>query len=247
LYAFEVSSGRLLWSATPEIAGVSGRPVANAPDPVTVFEPLVVDEDVVAGYSRFGEPISGGLIVFDSATGRERWRREFPPENPGAATGFGGGPVVSGDLGDLIVASSGDGRIFGFDRKSGHVRWVLPRLVRVDGRPQNRDWRALTVSGSVLVAGSVNGVVTAIDLQVLKEKWRYAHPDGGSTALRLAADDHSVYVPHLGGLLVSIDIRDGKPRWQIGGFSDGFNWAPAPAGGSVYAAASRAGLFALPR
>jgi outer membrane protein assembly factor BamB len=98
-----------------------------------------------------------------------------------------------------------------------------------------------------LIAGSVSGVLTTIDVRDGKEKWRYSHPDGGSIGLQIAADDESAYVPHLGGLLVAIGLRDGRVRWQTGGFSDGFNWAPAVVGGSVYAAASRSGLFALPR
>jgi outer membrane protein assembly factor BamB len=238
LYGWEVSSGRLLWSAKPEIDATAES------SPVTVFQPIVSGDVVVAGYSRFGDRVSGGVMVVDRARGRVRWRREFPRESVGAPTGFGGGPVVSGDV---IVASSGDGRIFGFDCDSGDVRWVLPRVVRADGRRQDRDWRALAITGSRLITGSVSGVVTAFDVDTLREKWRFVHPDGGSIALQLAADDESAYVPHLGGLLVAVDVRDGRQRWQIGGFSDGFNWAPAIAGGNVYAAASRTGLFALPR
>ena len=238
LYAVNVRTGRLIWSAKAALDAVVGAAA------VTVFQPIVAGDSVVAGYSTFGHPMTGGILVVDRGSGRERWRREFPPASPGAATGFGGGPVTSRDL---IAAASGDGRIYGFDCSNGQLRWVLPGVVRADGRPQDRDWRALAVSGRTLVAGSVSGTVTAIDLDARTEKWRYAHPDGGSIALRIAADDESVYVPHLGGLLVSVDLRDGTARWQIGGFSDGFNWAPAIVSGNVYAAASRAGLFSLPR
>jgi outer membrane protein assembly factor BamB len=122
---------------------------------------------------------------------------------------------------------------------------VLPRVDRADGRPQDRDWRALAVKGSALIAGSMSGVLTTFDLERRTVTWRYAHPEGGSVALRIAVDDRSVYVPHMGGLLVALDIRDGRKRWEIGGFSDGFNWAPAVVGDSVYVAASRTGLFAL--
>jgi outer membrane protein assembly factor BamB len=238
LYALDVSTGRQIWSATPVVdAGPSAASV-------TVFQPVVAGDAVVSGYSTFGKPITGGLMVVDRRSGRELWRREFLRDSPDAATGFGGGPVVGADL---IVAASGDGRIQAFDCADGQSRWVFPPVLRADGRPQDRDWRALALSGSTLIAGSVSGVVTAIDLKVRRETWRYVHPDGGSIGLRITADDKSVYVPHLGGLLVSIDLRNGTQRWQIGGFSDGFNWAPAIAGGSVYAAASRTGLFALPR
>ena len=150
-------------------------------------------------------------------------------------------------LGGLVIAASGDGRIHAFDRETGLPRWVLPAVVRADGRPQDRDWRALALSGSSLVAGSVTGILTMIDVGARQERWRYAHPEGGSIGLRIAADAGSVYVPHLGGRLVALRARDGRKLWEIGGFSDGFNWAPAIARQRIYAAASRTGLFALPR
>jgi outer membrane protein assembly factor BamB len=233
LYGVDVSDGRLRWSA---------QPVAE-PD-TTMFQPVVAGDLVVAGYSTFGRPIAGGVVAVDRLTGRERWRREFPGASLRAATGFGGGPAVTGDL---VIAGSGDGQIHGFDRGSGLPRWVRPSVTRADGRRADRDWRALAVSGPWLAAGSVTGVVTMSDIKTGAESWRYAHPDGGSVALRITADERSVYVPHLGGLLVALDSRDGHERWKIGGFSDGFNWAPAIAGERAYVAASRTGLFALPR
>ncbi len=233
LYAVGVPDGRLRWYA---------QPVAAAD--TTVFQPVVAGDLVVSGYSTFGRPIAGGVVALDRLSGREWWRREFPRGSMSAATGFGGGPVVTEDL---VIAASGDGQIHGFERGSGLPRWVLPAVTRADGRRADRDWRALAVSGPWLAAGSVTGVVTMIDLKTGRETWRYAHPEGGSVALRITADDRSVYVPHLGGLLVALDARDGHERWSIGGFSDGFNWAPAIAGERAYVAASRTGLFALPR
>jgi eukaryotic-like serine/threonine-protein kinase len=238
LYAIGVVDGRPIWSVTP-FADVS-----PAGPNVTIFQPVVSGDVVVSGYSRFGRPTTGGVMVVDRVSGRERWRSEFPPVSSDRITGFGGGPVVAADL---VVAASGDGRIYAFDRATGQTRWAAPPVVRADGRLQERDWRALAASGSRLIAGSVSGVLTTIDVRDGKEKWRYSHPDGGSIGLQIAADDESAYVPHLGGLLVAIGLRDGRVRWQIGGFSDGFNWAPAVVGGSVYAAASRSGLFAVPR
>jgi eukaryotic-like serine/threonine-protein kinase len=238
LYAMGVLDGRLVWSSKP-----TGE-ASSASAPVTVFQPVVAGDAVLTGYTTFSSPMTGGLVAVDRVTGKERWRWEFPKASPEAATGFGGGPVVAGDL---VVAASGDGRIHGVDIVTGVPRWVLPPVVRADGRPQDRDWRALALAGSSLIAGSVSGVLTSTDLNGGRENWRYLHPDGGSIALRIAADNESVYVPHFGGVLVAVGLRDGRARWQIGGFSDGFNWAPAIVGGSAYAAASRTGLFALPR
>ena len=112
LYAVNVRTGRLIWSAKATVdAGVGTAAV-------TVFQPIVAGDSVVAGYSTFGHPMTGGIVVVDRGSGRERWRREFPQASPGAATGFGGGPVISRDL---IAAASGDGRIYGFDCSSGQL------------------------------------------------------------------------------------------------------------------------------
>ena len=233
LYGVTIADGKPRWSVQPVAAPKT-----------TVFQPILAGDVVISGYTTFDRPIAGGLVVVDRASGRERWHRAFPPAPAEAATGFGGGPVV---LDGVVIAASGDGRIHAFDRETGLPRWVLPAVVRADGRPQDRDWRALALSGSSLVAGSVTGILTMIDVGARQERWRYAHPEGGSIGLRIAADAGSVYVPHLGGRLVALRARDGRKLWEIGGFSDGFNWAPAIARQRIYAAASRTGLFALPR
>ncbi len=91
LYAVDVRTGRLIWSAKATVdAGVGAAAV-------TVFQPIVAGDSVVAGYTTFSHPMTGGIVVVDRGSGRERWRREFPQASPGAATGFGGGPVISGD------------------------------------------------------------------------------------------------------------------------------------------------------
>src|SRR5437870_1083203 len=97
------------------------------------------------------------------------------------------------------------------------------------GRQERWWWLDIrpSVDRSAVIAGSVSGVVTAVDIRDRRERWRYAHPRGGSVGLRITADAQSVYVPHLGGLLVALELRDGRPRWEVGGFDDGFSWAPA--------------------
>jgi outer membrane protein assembly factor BamB len=233
LYGIEVLTGKLRWSTQPVVAPRT-----------TVFAPHVDRDDVVAGYTTFDSPATGGVVVVDRRSGQQRWRREFPRGSAGAANGFGGGPVVAGRV---VIAAGGDGSIHAFDRVTGDRRWVLPPIVRPDGRTQDRDWRALAVSGRTLIAGSVSGLSTAFDLEDRRERWRYAHPEGGSVALGITVDHDMVYIPHLAGRLVALSLRDGRQRWEIGGFSDGFNWAPLVAGDVVYVAASRAGLFALGR
>jgi outer membrane protein assembly factor BamB len=233
LYSVGTLDGRLRWSA-----------IVKAEPKTTVFQPAAQGDSVAAGYTTFGPVTSGGVLLVDRRTGQALWHKEFPPLAPGAPTGFGGGPVI---LEAMVLAASGDGTIYALDRATGATIWSLPPAVRPDGRRQDRDWRALAAGGDTLVAGSVSGTITAFDMRARTQKWRFSHPDGGSTGVRITVQDDVVYVPHLGGLLVSLDLEDGHLRWQTGGFADGFSWAPAVEGGNVYAAASRAGLFALPR
>jgi outer membrane protein assembly factor BamB len=233
LYAVRQDTGRLAWSMAPVAAPRS-----------TVFQPVVSEDAVAAGYSTFGANAAGGLVMVDRRTGRQLWRREFDPGGERAPAAFGGGPVFTRDI---VIAASGSGSIRAFDRASGAVRWAVPPATRADGRAQNRDWRALAVSGTTMLAGSTSGVVAAVDVGTGRTRWTYAHPDAGSIALRISVDDRTVYVPHVGGVLVALDIGTGRPRWQIGGMSDGFSWAPVVAGNTVFAVASRLGLVALPR
>ena len=231
LYAVRAEDGVMAWSYR-----------AAAEPKTTVFEPVSSGIDVAAGYTTFGSRQGGGVILVDRDTGQERWRREFPGRGE-EATGFGGGVVFCGDA---VIASSGDGEIHAFDCRTGRLLWTLPAVVRSDGRRQERDWRALAASGTTLVAGSASGIITAWDVETRRERWRYAHPDGGSTGGHLTAGDAVLYVPHLGGRLVSIDLRDGRPRWQTGGWADGFIWAPTMSRRGVYAVGSHAGLVELP-
>jgi outer membrane protein assembly factor BamB len=233
LYAVRQDTGRQVWSTA-----VSTTPRS------TVFQPAVSEDVLAAGYSTFGPVTTGGLVVLDRRTGRQLWRREFTREGGAGGTGFGGGPVFTPDA---VVAAGGDGTIRAFDRATGASRWTLPPVTRADGRPQDRDWRPLALSGSTIIAGSMSGAVIAVDVGSGRTKWRYSHPDGGSTGLRMSVDDRTVYVPHLGGLLVAVDIRSGRARWQIGGMGDGFSWAPIVAGNTLLAVAARLGLVALPR
>jgi outer membrane protein assembly factor BamB len=230
LYAIDTTSGKLRWSSL-----VSAAPAT------TVFQPIVDADLVIAGYTTFATPQTGGVIALDRATGRVRWTRSIPADD--GVSGFAGGPVVAGEV---VLVSGGDGRIHALSRTTGASLWSLPPVIRPDGRRQERDWRALAVSGTLVIAGSLSGVVSAFDVKARHERWRFVLPDGGSVALRLTVERDTVYVPHLGGRLVALSVADGRERWQMGGLSDGFSWAPAIAGEVAYVAA-RAGLYALPR
>jgi outer membrane protein assembly factor BamB len=243
VYAVSVASGELAWSTVVE---GSGR--------TTVFQPATDGADLVAGFTTHVAPNRGGVVLLDTTTGNERWRAVFPlAPDPLLGTGSMGNPIFAGDL---VIASSGDGTIFGFDRAKGFIRWTIPPIPGLppilqgpfplpdtsgaDYRPLARAWRTLFV-------GSLKGPVIAYDLSTLKEKWRYDDLHSGSVSFGLVSDDRYVYVPYASGRHVSLDQSDGTEHWKTADASDGFYWMATSTDGFVYLAGGRGGFVAVYR
>jgi outer membrane protein assembly factor BamB len=249
------AEGRLyaVWSATGE---VKWRAVVSTDPLTTVFAPATDGTVVAAGYTTFHAPNTGGVVLFDLASGRELWRADFPKApDPLLGTGSTGGPVIAGDV---ICASSGDGTIYIFNRRDGSVRWSIPGVPGLPGvlrgplpAPQESahgaDYRPLAVSGPTLVAGSLKGPVVAYDLRTRRQRWRYVDEGSGSVAFGLAADRDAVYVPFYSGQQVALDLRRGRERWRTAGRGAGFLWRAASDSRRVYLAGGSSGYVAFER
>jgi outer membrane protein assembly factor BamB len=235
VYAIDARSGTLGWSVV----------VAND-DQTTVYQPASDGSIVVAGYTTFGSPSIGGVVAIDPDSGRERWRARFPrPEDPSLDTNSAGQLVLADDV---VIAPSGDGVIYAFDRASGSIRWSIPRLTgSIEGiiTATDREYRALTRSERTLVAGSLTGYVVAVDLDTRQERWRYAGGYNGSTAYRLSSDGRVVYVPYVSGFLVAIDLARGVEIWRTRDWQAGFLYPPAIAGDTLHLGGASAGFYAL--
>lgn len=235
-YALDTATGRLRWVTTI----VEGNTTS-------VFRPAIQDRVVAVGYSTFVIPNSGGLAMLDAATGRLLWRTAFPAgREPWQHTNLTGGPVFAGEL---VFGSAGDGNIYAFDVGTGAVKWALPRLTGTnDGliSATDLDHRAIVRAGRYLIAGSTTSYIVAYDLETREEKWRFFDRLSGSTSFTLSADDRTVYLPYFGGFIIAVDLATGAERWRYGTFTQGYVWAPAPAGDRVLAVGGRAGLVALP-
>lgn len=237
MYAIEAARGRLLWTTR-----VVDTPGVRS----TVFDPVVDGGLVAATYSTYTLPGVGGVAVLDAASGRVRWRTEFPkPREAWQSTIRAGGPVW---VDDLLVAAATDGNVYAFDAATGVVRWAFPRL---DGpftgaiASTDIDQRALVRAGRLVIAGSTTGLVVAYDVDTRRERWRHDAGYWGSTTFSLAADDQLAYLPFFGGFIVAVDLASGQEQWRFGDFRMGFLWAPSPHGDRVYASASNAGFHAL--
>jgi outer membrane protein assembly factor BamB len=244
IYAVSSGSGEPVWST---VIATDGR--------TTVFQPVADGTAVAAGYTSFVAPNVGGVVLLDPMTGRERWRTAFPrPHDPLLGTGSNGGPILAGEL---VIASSGDGTIYAFDRANGSIRWTLPPIGTVPPIIQGpfpiptyaagADYRPLARSGRLLFVGSLKGHVIAYDLVTRRESWRYVDDHSGSVSFALTSDEHAVYVPYVSGRHVALNIENGTERWRTIDTSDGFHWPAVSMDGRVYLAGGRGGFVALRR
>jgi outer membrane protein assembly factor BamB len=236
LYAVDLKTGAQRWRA----------PV-NTDVLTSVFEPATDGRIVVAGFTVFSGPDRGGVIAVDAETGRERWRFMFPqPDDPTRSTYRSGGPVLTADL---AFVADGDGRVWALDLRTGAVRWSVPPLSGpFDGIITSvvQDMRSLAVTRDRLVIGSLTGYVVGIALDTRQEVWRVANGWLGSVALDdFTVADGVVYVPHVSGFLVAIDVTTGEVLWQTRDYRRGLAWPPAAAGDRVIAAGG-SGFWALP-
>ena len=216
MFAIEVESGRARWTTRID----SGAKV-------TVHQPHICRELMIAGYTRFAESNTGGIVALDRSRGSLRWRTEFPSAGAHSQT-YAGGPVC---FEDTAAVASGDGTIYGLHIETGSIRWTIPRAnlggdKAFDNTDIQPDYRPLAHAHGRLIVGSLTGRVIAYDLKSNRELWTSEPSGGTSVALRLAVDRDVVYVPHMNGLLTALDISDGRELWRMKTES-GFSWPPA--------------------
>ena len=234
VYAIEVESGRARWSTRID----SGAKV-------TVHQPHICRELVIAGYTRFAESPTGGIVALDPSKGTLRWRTEFPHRNAHSSS-YAGGPVC---FGDTAAVAGGDGTIHGLNVETGSIKWTLPRAsgaAEDNDADDAPDYRPLVHANGRLIAGSLTGRVVAYDVKSATTLWTSSSSEGGSVALRLGVDRDTVYVPHMNGLLTALDASDGRERWRTKS-DTGFSWPPAFSKDRILLASSASGFQAFGR
>ncbi|HEY7234229.1 MAG TPA: PQQ-binding-like beta-propeller repeat protein [Gemmatimonadaceae bacterium] len=212
LYAIDVATGQLRWSARVSRldTGIVRMPAADA-------------ELVVAPYARPGKPMTGGVLAVDAKTGTVLWDAQLPRILPDSDTSAG---FVALDP-RVVLVSSNSGRIFGIDRATGAILWNVPGVGRAPPSspvPNHEilfDSRALVATGNRVYASSGSGWFTAIDLATHQEVWRSDPQLADSWSGPIYTDGKAVYVMYFKGCVAVFAADDGR-LLSVGGKNELF-------------------------
>lgn len=200
LFAVDLASGRLKWSARP------GGTRSGAPFVSTA--PVVAAETVVV-------PMGNTLMALSAVTGKELWR--------GPASELGAAAAASGGLAFVLGE---DGFFRALDAATGRERWKVEfaQFKACKSRPVARDGVVYVSRGVRISEATAQGparhmrYLVALDANTGRELWRYAHaptprstgpcigqPVVSSGALFGFDEDEST--------LYAIDLATGRERW----------------------------------
>ena len=150
------------------------------------------------------------MIALKRADGSTVWRAPVSSEVLAA-------PAASGDV---VVARSVDGRVFGLSATDGHRLWTFDRTVPT---LTLRGLSAPLIEGSRVLIGMDSGRLVAVQLKDGTPVWEQpVSVPSGRTELERLADIDAPLVETLGGVLVAsyggdvalVDGADGESRWR---------------------------------
>lgn len=155
------------------------------------------------------------IVALDLATGAERWRYTGMPDTIVAYA-----PAAAADL---VLAGSGDGRLYALEARTGALRWQL------DGRARWQYFRQLHVAGEVLVAGSYKEQLVGIRIADGAVLWQF---NAGNFINSHHVADGVAYLWSPTGWIFAIDTASGALLWRhqtTDYAAGGGNWAPVMA------------------
>lgn len=175
---------------------------------------VAIGEDAVVGV--FHREL-GGVIAWERATGKERWRMEGL-----AATAINASPMIAGDT---VYIVNGLTEVMALDLATGAQRWQ----VKLD--PAGFDWGNATIgtpaiARGILVVPTLYRDLVALDAATGHERWRFAGTPGplrtthyrgareaGFEASPVIAGDR-VWAVDTAGRLTAIELESGRLIWE---------------------------------
>lgn len=212
LNCYDLTKGTEVWSAKVDFAGVETTHDTSPNAPTT---PATDGEVVVAFHG------SAGLYAYD-LDGKELWKRDLGKFEH--IWGFGGSPIL---VGDLVLLTTGPGTrafLIAIDKKSGETRWekTFPGMTSKKPDEFRGAWSTPVVieeQGRPLALFSLPGMLVALDPQTGDELWRCE----GLTELQytspVVGDDLIVAMSGYGGHALAVerggqgDVTDTKRLW----------------------------------
>ncbi|HKG94730.1 MAG TPA: PQQ-binding-like beta-propeller repeat protein [Gemmatimonadaceae bacterium] len=178
--------GGLLWRAQ------TGGPVRSSP--------------TVAGDAVYVGSGDGRLYALDRLTGEERWRYD-------AGSAVASSAAVAGDA---VFLTATDGSVHAVDRRTGRARWRVATGADA-ALPWGREGfdyygSSPVVAGGLVVAGSGDGSLYALDAATGRRRWRFR--TGGRVRSSPAVADGVVYVGSFDGHVYAVDLATGAERWR---------------------------------
>ncbi|MEJ7597452.1 MAG: PQQ-binding-like beta-propeller repeat protein [Kofleriaceae bacterium] len=206
--------GKLRWRTAPVPAGESSQSLAA----------VAVGSGVVVGV--FDREV-GGIVAWDRATGRERWRLVSNTSESAVTLpltlAINATPVISGDL---VYFSNGLLEVFALELATGKLRW------RVWLDQSGFDWGnatvgALAIAGGVLVVPTLYRDLVGLDAATGKVRWRVPAAAGplrtthyrgvgmaGFEAAPVITGD-LVWAGDTSGQLGAYALATGAARWKL--------------------------------
>lgn len=179
-------------------------------DELGALDPSLADGTLYLCTNRMTAPLplTGTLWAIDASNGVVIWRHEFTPELPQqGARCFGNAAVWQ----DLVIQPQEDGRVFAFDRATGTVRWIAPRVHDVARSLGDIPFAAAGTSVVLVTSQADRGGIYAYEAATGKELWRRTDITG--SLLPPTVDGDVAYVDH-NWIFASYELSTGKVRWQ---------------------------------
>lgn len=167
--------------------------------------------------------VTGKLWSVDAVTGTPNWSHRFDAEVPQSqrAVCFGDPAVTQ----DLVIQPESDGRVFAFERASGAIRWIAPRVhvlpteSLTTGSWEDMRWAAAFGDNIVVCSTTSHTKVVSLDPATGQERWRNADIDGAPFS-HPAIDDRFMYLSY-GWTFAVYDVVTGKMVWRDPPTDDG--------------------------